>query len=88
MQPNAIRSLSCLPPHSSSPEVQDNNAITLSPDWSEELQLAAKNAVAKELAKKSTTAILHTFFRLNPKRLNNLPGIMPRRIGLRRCRKA
>lgn len=56
------------PALSISPEThEDNNAITLSPDWSEELQLAAKNAVAKELAKKKHESDFSHIFPTQPK---------------------
>jgi len=40
------------PPSSAPPSKEENDAIHPGPDWNEELQLAAKNALAIELAQK------------------------------------
>jgi hypothetical protein len=44
------------------PGVEEDNAIYSAPDWSEELQLAAKDSLAKELAQKQHESdFSHTF---------------------------
>ena len=50
------------------PPNEENNAIHPTPDWSEELQLAAKKAVAKELEKKKHEADFAHVFPAQPKK--------------------
>ena len=55
-------------PSISAPSSEENNAIHPTPDWNAELTLAAKNALANELAKKKHDADFAHVFPTQPKK--------------------